>query len=318
MRNVRINYAMVGAFVVLMLATLMVVVATLTGRTGSTDTYYTHFPNVTGVKYGTKVTYEGFVLGQVEEIEPQRDADKTRFRLRLSVRQGWPLPADSIARITSSGLLSAVIVDIRGGAARDMLKPGADIAAGSSANLFAVMSDVAGQVTDLNQTALKPLLANLNNQMDKLGAVLEKNAPELLANLLAVSADLRDKTPRITSDVQHMTGTLSTQVITDANARRMSETIDNMAKLSRGLEESRHKMDGALAAIDKVVVGNRDTLDASLKDLRYTMQTVARSIDSVTYNLEGTTRNMNEFSRQLRDNPGVLLGGRRTEDGPKK
>jgi len=318
MRNVRINYAVVGAFVMAMLASLMGVIALLTGRTGATDDYYTHYANVTGVKYGTKVTFEGFVVGQVEEIDPLREEGKTSFQLRLSVKKGWPVPADSVARITSAGLLSAVIVDIKGGSSREMLKPGSEIAAGSSANLFAVMSDVAGQVTDLNQTALKPLLATLNAQMEKLGAALEKQAPELLSNLVAVSADLKQKTPRITADVERMTGTLSGQVFNDANARRMSETIENMALLSRGLEDSRHKMDGALTALDKVVVGNRDTLDASLKDLRYTLQTVARTIDSVTYNLEGTSRNFNEFSRQLRDNPGILLGGRRTEDGPKK
>jgi phospholipid/cholesterol/gamma-HCH transport system substrate-binding protein len=45
---------------------------------------------------------------------------------------------------------------------------------------------------------------------------------------------------------------------------------------------------------------------------------VARNIDSVTYNLESTSRNFNEFSRQLRENPGVLIGGTKParEDAP--
>jgi len=36
---------------------------------------------------------------------------------------------------------------------------------------------------------------------------------------------------------------------------------------------------------------------------------VSRNIDSITYNLEGTSRNMSEFSREIRENPGLLLGG---------
>ena len=50
MRNVRVNYAVVGGFVLGMLGVLVGVVALLTGRTGATDTYATRFANVTGVK----------------------------------------------------------------------------------------------------------------------------------------------------------------------------------------------------------------------------------------------------------------------------
>ncbi len=318
MRNVRVNYAVVGGFVLAMLAALVVVVALLTGRTGEVETYYTHFANVTGVKYGTKVTFEGFVVGQVEEIEPQREASGTRFLLKLSVRHGWQIPKDSVARITASGLLSAVIVDIKGGTATEMLAPDTEIASGASANLFAVMSDVAGQVTDLNQTALKPLLQTVNGEVARFGDLLDKQAPELLANMVAVSSDLARKTPRITADVERMTTTLSTKVVTDDNAERMAASIANVQRLTQGLEASRAKLDATITAVDHLVAGNTATVDASLKDLRYTLQTVARSIDAVTYNLEGTTRNFNEFSRQIRDDPALLIGGRRTEDGPKK
>jgi phospholipid/cholesterol/gamma-HCH transport system substrate-binding protein len=42
--------------------------------------------------------------------------------------------------------------------------------------------------------------------------------------------------------------------------------------------------------------------------MRYTVETIAERIDAVTYNLEGASRNMYEFSRQIRINPGLLLG----------
>ena len=199
-----------------------------------------------------------------------------------------------------------------------MLAPGSEIIGGSNTNLFAMMSDVAGQVTDLNQSALKPLLQTLNNKIEKLGGILEVQAPQLMANLVAVSGDLAQKTPHITADVERMTGTMSTKVVNDANARHISESLENLQNLTQGMVETRHKLDSAMTNLDKMVGGNRETIDASFKDLRYTLQTLARSIDSITYNLEGTTRNFNEFSRQLRDNPGILIGGRRTEDGPKK
>lgn len=317
MRDTRKDYVLVGGFVLAMLVTMVVVVAVLTGRTGSTDTYTTTMANVNGLKFGTKVTYEGFAIGQVEAIEPLRVDNKTIFKVEISVKHGWLIPKDSLARVAASGILAAVAIDIRGGTETEMLAPGAEIAAGPPANIFAVMNDVAGQITDLNQNALKPLMFSLSQQVGTLGTILEKHAPELVANMLAVTGDLAAKTPRITADVERMTGTLSGKVVNESNAERVRLTLENAAQLSAGLRESREKVDAMLGSLDKVLVSNRDNIDHSLKDLRHTLEAVSRNIDSVTYNLDGTTRNLHEFSREIRDNPGVLIGGtKRGEDGP--
>ncbi|EME68739.1 ABC-type transport system [Paramagnetospirillum caucaseum] len=308
---------MVGGFVLAMLVSLVVVVAVLTGRTGGTQSYYTRLANVAGIKYGTKVTFEGFPVGQVEKIAPLHEGNATAFRLEVSVADDWRIPKDSQARVAASGLLAAATLDIRGGVSPEMLAPGADIPSGPAANIFAAMNDMAGQITDLNQTALKPLLFSLNQQVGSLGAILEKHAPELVANLLVVTNDLAAKTPRITADVEKMTGTLSGKVINDSNAERIRETLTNAAQLSAGLQDSRKKVDAMLTSLDKSITGNQDNIDQSIKELRHTLQAVSRSIDSVTYNLDGTTRNLHEFSRQIRENPGVLIGGaKRGEDGP--
>ena len=44
-------------------------------------------------------------------------------------------------------------------------------------------------------------------------------------------------------------------------------------------------------------------------DLRYLTDSVSRHIDAINRNLEGAARNLYEFSRQIRQNPGLLLGG---------
>ncbi|MBF0335661.1 MAG: hypothetical protein HQL40_18810, partial [Alphaproteobacteria bacterium] len=40
----------------------------------------------------------------------------------------------------------------------------------------------------------------------------------------------------------------------------------------------------------------------------------SRNIDSIVYNLDGMSRNMHEFSRLLRQNPGLLLSGARRDE----
>ncbi|NFV82006.1 MlaD family protein [Magnetospirillum aberrantis] len=314
MKDVRINYVIVGGFVAAMLVALLVVVALLTGRTGTVDTYVTRLNNVQGVKFGTKVTYEGFVVGQVDDIVPLREDGRTSFRVVMAVREHWPIPEGSVARVAAPGILAAMTVDIKGGGSERMLEPGAEIPGGPAANIFATMNEMAGQVAVLNQQGLLPLLANINQRVDSLGSILEKQAPDLLANLVAISSDLAVKAPRITADVQKMTGTLSSQVVTEANAARVAQTLDNLAELTAGLKDSRAKVDSVLTTLDGTVQKSGPAVEASLKDLRYILQSVARNIDSITYNLENTSRNFNEFSRQLRENPGVLIGGTKAHD----
>ena len=49
--------------------------------------------------------------------------------------------------------------------------------------------------------------------------------------------------------------------------------------------------------------------DKSLANLEYILSSVAQNIDSITRNIDGTPRNMSEFSRLIRQNPGLLLNG---------
>ena len=49
------------------------------------------------------------------------------------------------------------------------------------------------------------------------------------------------------------------------------------------------------------------TVAESLENAAYVLRSVARSVDAITHDLEGSTRNMNEFSRQIRHDPGALF-----------
>ena len=59
---------------------------------------------------------------------------------------------------------------------------------------------------------------------------------------------------------------------------------------------------------------NRLDLDRSVVDMRHAVESVTRHIDAINQNLEGAARNMYEFSRQIRQNPGLLMGGTPPKD----
>ena len=81
MRREEVNYIVAGGFVILMVAIFLITLIALTGRSGPTDTYLVHYSNVAGMKFGTVVSYQGYRIGQVEDIEPIRSARGVRYRV---------------------------------------------------------------------------------------------------------------------------------------------------------------------------------------------------------------------------------------------
>ncbi len=325
MKDARINYVLVGAFVLAMAAALVAALGVMTGRGAASDTFYVVYDNVTGVNRGTRVTFEGFQIGRVGKIEPLSEGGGLRFRIHLDVTEGWRIPANSVARITASGLLSAVAIDIKSGDSQDVLAPRSTIPSGRSGNIFAMMSDVASQVTDLSQNSLKPMIDTINKYVVTLGGAMEGRAPELIEAVVAVAQDLARKTPQITANMEGFSKDLS-QVLSSGNRDKIDQILGNaqnfsgnLAQMGRDLHRTRAGVDELVAGLNKTIGGNKENLDQSMKDLRYTLQSVSRNIDAITYNLEGTSRNLFEFSRQIRENPGVIIRGNRAEeDGPRR
>src|SRR5688500_20311884 len=115
MKRETVNYTLVGLVVLVALVLLLASLYAITGKGGPSTSYLVRYRNVTGLTYGAPVFYEGFRIGQVETIEPERVDGKTRYVVELAVRKDWPIPADSVARLAWSGLLAAGAIHSREG-----------------------------------------------------------------------------------------------------------------------------------------------------------------------------------------------------------
>jgi phospholipid/cholesterol/gamma-HCH transport system substrate-binding protein len=306
MQSSKLNYAAVGSFVLLGIAGLVISVSLLAGRTGSTETYVTSYDNVMGLKYGTQILYEGFPLGQIEQIKPAADPAGPRFDVVMALKSGWRIPEDSVANVAASGLLAAVAIDIRAGSSKSFIKPGGRIKGASGANVMSAMSELAAQMGDLTQNELKPLVANINRYVGIFGDSLGETTPQMLDNLLKLSERL---------------GKASEKVLSDGNIDRMDKSVANldrmaanMSVLSGDLAATKKQVDDLVSALNATVKDSKGDVAASLKDLNHTLSVVSRHIDTLTYNLDGTSHNMLEFSRHIRENPGLLLGGKPPRD----
>ena len=320
MNSGKLNYVVVGIFVLAAIVGTLVVLALLTGRTGATDGYYAVYRNVTGIKFGTQVLYEGYPIGQVEDVSPQPADDGMRFRVDFSVTEGWRIPRDSVAQIATSGLLAAVSINISSGADPEALRPGSQIAAREAANVFAVVSSLARDVGQLADEGVRPLLDTISETFGAANELLAGDGRVLTAELSNLARLLSQRAPAIIDDIETFTTTMNETgenlrlLVRAENRQKIENLVDNLDKAAENLTTLSGKLDRLATSLNDVVDDNRANLDQSIADLRYIMDALSRDIDSINQNLEGTSRNMYEFSRQIRKNPGVLLGGTTPSD----
>lgn len=302
MKQDHINYFAVGLFVLVSLLVLMVVIYRITGRSTDVDEYYVELHNVSGIRTGSPVTYAGFQIGQLGEITPVRDRNGTRYRLQLMVKAGWKIPSDSSATIVTPGLLAEKQVDISEGKSRTFLKPGATIAGVEATDMFKLVSQMSSQFQQLSDQGLKPLFDTINHEItNKLPALTQQTA-QLLKRLNASADQLL-------------------VLMQSADAKRLNvimtntETMTaNMLKVSDRLSKASAQVNQLLHTTSSLMNDNNKDLRKAVLDLRTSMDVVANNINSVVDHIDSTARNMSEFSRQIRNNPGVILNGKPPKD----
>ncbi|MCA0200505.1 MAG: MlaD family protein [Proteobacteria bacterium] len=305
MQDSRINYVVVGAFVTAMLAAFVVIISVLAGSSGDTDEYFTVYDNVGGVKLGTLVFYEGYQVGQVDEVQPMGEGAQVRFKVVMAVQEGWKIPKDSIARAQVSGLLSAIAIDIRGGKSTEILKPGSEIEGVEGTNIFATLADISAEFSDLSANSIKPLIASLNKYVNAFGATTMNHLPALMDNLEKLSATL-----------ERTSGLVEKDVLKPENRAHFDAILANLTQVSGDLKETSALLNTSITNVNAMVENNQGNVNEAMRNLRYTLDTFSRYVDDISQNIDATARNMSEFSRSIRANPGVLLSGKDAPDPP--
>lgn len=288
-----------------MVLVLIIILFKITGQGSNSDSYYTIYENVSGIREGTTVTYGGFQVGKLMDIEPVRENGKTKYKLQIAVKSGWPVPVDSFVRVVSPGLLAESQIDISEGKAIALLQPGGMLASRPSLDMMAVLSSMGGEFSNLNKVGLIPLLKNINKQVDGFG----NNLPEIVGDSRELVASLNSVSKRLA------------RLLTDENSSRLNNAINNtdtitsnLVSLSSRLNSITEQLQGLVTNSNKLLAENSDDIRQSMLDLRKALNSVSQNMETIMYNLDVSSRNISEFSHQIRSNPGVLLNGKPVKD----
>lgn len=387
MKRDNLNYVIAGGVVLAAFLGLLITLYAIMGRTGQTDGYHVYYTNVSGMKYGTLVFYEGYGIGQVESVTPEHTPAGTRYKVSLTVTADWPIRVGSIARVSSSGLISANHIEIQAGTGDGLLQPGAELLGESRVDILGALTDAANDFRVLSRESLKPLAESLDVELTALVkdlrsvtsegirpiiAAISKQVddPKLFEDLRSVSAGAAaisaqleellapENVKRINSSLSNVTvlsgelvqtnraahafldednrtevktalrsvgrvaqslesaSSTVERVLNEKNRQHVEETLANaesataeIRNLTAGLNDTRADIDALIASVDRTVTDNQQPLTGAVGDLRKTLRAVSQRAGAFSHHLEGASRNMHEFTRQIREHPGLLISG---------
>jgi phospholipid/cholesterol/gamma-HCH transport system substrate-binding protein len=301
--------ALVGLFVLVASALLVVTVFLLSGTLGKGDIpLHAYFKNAGGLAPGAEVRYAGGPpVGRVTKVESDPN-DSTRMRIDISVRPDIPVKTDSIALITSNSALGDNFLGIKAGSKQ---APRAPKDATLPSQEYTSIADISTMLADLGPRA-DTLLDNLNDRvvalketMDRVNDLMnDRNRANVAESLANVRGMLEEDRPLVHSTLGNI-----------------NETSAKLRPMMDDFKKTLAKADDALAHVDATITENRPDLRESIATLRQTlanansltdqlnrtMNTNAENLDEIIENMRHISENMKEFTNTIKTRPYTLI-----------
>ena len=307
--STRRQEAIVGLFVLIAVALLIITVFSLTGFFNRGDVLYrAFFKNAGGLRPGSEVRYAGGPpIGRIEDVRYDQH-DSTRMEIVFRVRPDIPVKTDSVVVISSNSPLSDNFLGIVPGSKAAERAP-----SGSAlhSNQYVGFGDLEAELADLAPQA-RVLLDNLNQRVVELQTTLarvndvlnDKNRANLSASLGTVRGVLDENRQPLHSTITHFD---------DASAR-IAPLLDDLKKTNADARQTINTLEGTIAE-------NRSDLRQSIVELRRVLETAnnvtdqldrtlnanGENIDDILSNFRQASQNLRQFTETLKQRPYTLL-----------
>jgi phospholipid/cholesterol/gamma-HCH transport system substrate-binding protein len=316
----KVNYTLVGLFVIILLAATLGIIAWLTAATDTKvyDPYRVYVTeSVAGLNLKASVKYKGVDVGQVTSIKLDHD-NPDRVDLILEVERSTPILEDTVATLKVQGLTGLAYVELSGGSrGSPPLKAGPDqdlpvIQAGPSAltrldnalsTVFTTFNDLSAKLdrllNDENRAAISQILSHLSIIS---GALANRSGSieQTLNNLATVTAVFANRSDSIGKSLDGAAQTLQ-------NSARLSADLASVpARLSTGLTAFEETM----RAITKTAKGLDVVVQASRRGLQPITSDAVPQVNALLAELRQLAQILERFSGELANDPRLLLFGK--------
>lgn len=301
------NYAVVGAFV-LILSTAIIAVVLWLASGGALQKKYDLYlaiedESVAGLNLNAPVKYSGVNVGKVQEIllDP---TNPSRVRLLFAIERGTPIKTDTVAVLKTQGLTGIAYVEL-GGSTKEALPLIA-----KAGEEYPVIQTKPSLSTRL-ETVLTTVLEKLDHTTSNIDSLLSKE------NQQALQSSLKD-----IATIAHTVAARKDTI--DAGITSAARTFDNTDRASRKIEPLIKQISQTAEAIEKtsqeakVAINNANqTVDSVGHDVsRFTTESLPE-VQRLLGELNVLAASLRRLSEQTERDPASLIRGRSTvPEGP--
>ncbi|GMV49452.1 MAG: hypothetical protein NBKEAIPA_03183 [Nitrospirae bacterium] len=315
----KVNYVVVGAFVVLLGATVLGVILWL-GKTdyrGAYDRYYVYTrESVAGLSVDSTVKYRGVDVGRVKEVVLNPD-NSEEVRVTLDIVRGTPIKTDTQALLVTQGLTGLVTLNLTGGSRE---APSLAAAPGLPYPIIASAPSLAGRLDGalsqlLSEQGLASLVANLNGLAQNASSALDEENRRALRQMLK---DLSEVTRLLAAHGHEVDRGLQSAAAAAEQAARLAEQMGKqLPMLLERLNKSTAALQVMAEELAKTSRSVGEVVGASKPDLeRFSRQTLADT-GLLIGELRQLTATLTRVAQQVERQPNVLVLGRpSTSKGP--
>ena len=294
----KVNYAVVGVFVLALGAVFIASILWLAAGAGSKKYYELYMAvmneSVAGLNVDAPVKYLGVDIGKVRTIQ-LNPSDPQEVQLIFAIEQGTPIKEDTEAVLKTQGLTGIAYVELSGGAPSSQL-----LVAGSGqypiihtkpslsarlenvlttvlANLDRTAANVNALFDDENRAEVKKILANTSIAMNTIASQKEE-----ITSLIANAAKTADYAARAAANIAPM-------------LTRISNSADALRKMAN---EAVLASTSTKKTVDQVGTGVRQFTGETLPE-----------IERLLGELNALSASLRRLSNQTGHNPSSLLRG---------
>lgn len=291
------NYALVGAFVLLLGAALIAGALWLASGGAFQKKYDLYLAieeeSVAGLNLNAPVKFNGVDIGKVREIRID-PANPERVNLLFAIERGTPIKDDTVAVLKTQGLTGIAYVELSGGA-RDAAPLRA--AAGSEYPEIQTKPSLSARL----ENVLTSVLAKLDNTSKNINAILSDENQASFKNAL--------------NDIAIVAHTLAARKeALDAGIASAARTFDNTSRASAKLGPAIDRVGRAADAVEKMgneVATTSKTVNTVGNDVKRLSSETVPELERLLGELSILSTSLRRLTEQTERHPASLLFGRR-------
>jgi len=300
----KVNYTLVGAFVLLLGTALVAGVLWLAaGAQGRRqyDGYQSIMrESVAGLNVDAPVKYLGVDVGKVASIAID-PADSTQVRLRFLIERGTPVKVDTEAVLKTQGLTGIAYVELDGGGAGSAPLAGSAGAASGTDSLPTIRSRPS--LGTRLESVLTTVLASVDRLSNNLNAILDEDNRAMFKQTLADTATL---THALAAQQAALRSGIADAARTTRNTARASERLASTIDRVAAAAESVDRMGKSVIATSERTGQAVDAAAGGVRDVR---TGAVPALELLLGQLNQLTNSLQRLSEQTQESPNSLLIG---------